>query len=150
MQGVTVGFESVTCADFDASIACGHDEAFLSSYPLPEFLRGDEIRLKQILINLVKNALKFTSHGRVRLIATYDWAVRALKVHVVDTGKGIKEEELGNLFSMFGKLQRTAEVNSEGIGMGLMICKNLVELNGGEIRVHSDGEDRGATFTLEM
>ena len=71
-------------------------------------------------------------------------------MHVVDTGKGIKESEMERLFSMFGKLLRTADMNSEGIGMGLMICKNLVELNGGEISVHSDGEDRGATFTFEM
>ena len=71
-------------------------------------------------------------------------------MHVVDTGKGIKESEMERLFSMFGKLLRTADMNSEGIGMGLMICKNLVELNGGEISVHSDGEDRGAMFTFTM
>ena len=54
------------------------------------------------------------------------------------------------LFNLFGKILRTADQNHEGIGMGLMICKNLVELNGGKLDVHSDGEDRGATFMFSM
>ena len=52
----------------------------------------------------------------------YDDDNEMLKVHVVDTGKGIREEDMEKLFKMFGKLKRTAKVNSEGIGMGLMIC----------------------------
>jgi len=50
-----------------------------------------------------------------------------LKVHIVDTGNGIREEDIVRLFSMFGKLRRTAEMNHEGIGMGLMICQKLVQ-----------------------
>ena len=73
-----------------------------------------------------------------------------LKVHVVDTGKGIKAEEMQKLFTKFGKLLRTAEMNSEGIGMGLMICQNLVKLNQGSISVHSDGEDKGSVFTFML
>ena len=73
-----------------------------------------------------------------------------LNVHVVDTGKGIREEDMCKLFSLFGKLQRTASMNSEGIGMGLMICKSLVNINGGEINVHSDGENKGSVFSFTM
>lgn len=51
---------------------------------------------------------------------------------------------------MFGKLKRTAELNSEGIGMGLMICKNLVELNRGSINVISEGRDKGSAFMISM
>ena len=56
------------------------------------------------------------------------------------------------LFTKFGKLRRTAEINSEGIGLGLMICKELVSLNKGTIEAHSDGENQGSvfTFTLKM
>ena len=54
------------------------------------------------------------------------------------------------LFSLFGKLKHTSEMNSEGIGMGLMICKNLVNINGGEIDVFSDGENEGAIFSFTM
>lgn len=109
---------------------------------MPEVLLGDQVRLKQILINLVKNALKFTTHrnGLVRVIMAYDYEKDLLKVHVVDTGKGIREEDMAKLFKMFGKLKRTAEANSEGIGMGLMICQNLVKMNNGEISVKSRGE----------
>ena len=73
-----------------------------------------------------------------------------LKVHVVDSGKGIRQEDISKLFTMFGKLHRTADLNSEGIGMGLMICQKLVDLNKGEIRVFSEGEDKGSTFTFTM
>ena len=57
---------------------------------------------------------------------------------------------MSKLFTMFGKLLRTAAVNNDGIGMGLMICKNLVYLNGGIITVHSDGKDKGSVFTFTM
>ena len=57
---------------------------------------------------------------------------------------------MSKLFKMFGKLRRTAEFNSEGIGMGLMICQKLVELNKGTITVESDGVDQGSTFTFTM
>ena len=108
------------------------------------------MRLKQILINLVKNALKFTQNGFIRIMASYDKESEFLTVHVLDTGKGIRAEEIGQLFSLFGKLKRTAELNSEGIGMGLMICQNLVEMNQGRITVNSDGEDQGSRFTFTM
>ena len=62
-------------------------------------------------------------------------------VSVVDNGRGIIKEDQSKLFQMFGKLKRTSELNSEGIGMGLMICQKLVQMNGGEISVHSDGEN---------
>ena len=93
---------------------------------MPPRLIGDEVRLKQILINLVKNAFKFCQGGEIRVIMAFDEIDEMLKVHVVDTGKGILSEDMDRLFKQFGKLLRTAEMNSEGIGMGLMICQNLV------------------------
>lgn len=62
----------------------------MPSDPLPNDLIGDELRLKQILINLVKNAIKFTKKGWIKIIATYDQEAELLKVHVSDNGKGIK------------------------------------------------------------
>ena len=80
------------------------------------------MRLKQILINLIKNALKFTIGGTVRILVAFDEIEDSIKIAIVDNGKGIKEEDLSKLFHLFGKLTRTAEMNHEGIGMGLMIC----------------------------
>ena len=59
---------------------------------------GDPVRLKQILINLVKNALKFTYKGMVKIAATYNEADEMLEVHVIDNGKGIRQEEMSSLF----------------------------------------------------
>ena len=67
-----------------------------------------------------------------------------------DNGKGIKREDMDKLFKWFGKLKRTADLNSEGIGMGLMICQNLVKVNKGTISVHSDGPNKGSTFSFSM
>ena len=73
-----------------------------------------------------------------------------LEVHVIDNGKGIRPEEMSSLFKKFGKLKRTALMNNEGIGMGLMICEKLVSLNKGKIKVHSDGENKGSIFSFSM
>ena len=76
---------------------------------LPDVLYGDSIRLKQVLINLIKNALKFTRRGSIKVFTAYDKVKQELQVHVVDTGRGITETEMAKLFSMFGKLKRTAK-----------------------------------------
>lgn len=73
-----------------------------------------------------------------------------LRVSVEDTGKGIKPEEIDKVFQMFGKLKRTASLNNEGIGLGLMICKKLVQLNEGQISLHSDGQNKGCTISFSM
>jgi K+-sensing histidine kinase KdpD len=80
----------------------------------------------------------------------FDTNLNLLKVCVADDGKGIKTEEMSKLFSMFGKLKRTAELNSEGVGMGLMICQNLVRENNGSISAHSIGENMGSVFSFTM
>ena len=73
-----------------------------------------------------------------------------LEVHVVDSGRGITNSEMSTLFNMFGKLKRTASQNSEGIGMGLMICKSIIEANRGFIDVKSPGENQGSSFIFTM
>ena len=79
------------------------------------------------MINLVKNALKFTKHGgSISIRASYHWQHSCLVIHVQDTGAGIAKEDLPKLFSLFGKLHRTAEMNHEGIGLGLTIVKQIV------------------------
>ena len=75
---------------------------------LPEKLIGDTRCLKQILINLVKNALKFTSEGSIKIKTEYRDDLNLLVVHVIDTGAGIVREDFPKIFTRFGKLHRTA------------------------------------------
>lgn len=75
---------------------------------LPKLLNGDERRLKQVLINLIKNAKKFTTEGAIEVKACYNQVQQMLLVHVNDTGAGIAAEDLPKLFTRFGKLHRTA------------------------------------------
>ena len=125
---------------------------------LPKILVGDQIRLKQVLVNLTKNALKFSYNQSVKIKASFDPLNGRLKVQVVDNGRGINATQMHKLFNLFGKVetqldnrQPTAEfVNSEGIGMGLYICKQIVENMGGSIDCYSAGEGCGSTFMFTM
>ena len=113
-------------------------------------LHGDETRLKQVLLNLVKNAFKFTPRGKVEATLRYDHQRSVLIGQVSDTGRGIARRDLSKLFSRFGKLQRTAEINHEGIGLGLTIVKKIIEQHHGSITVDSKGVGKGCTFKFEM
>ena len=118
-------------------------------------LIGDPRRFKQVLMNLVKNALKFTLKGSVLIRACYmkdqiNQQEGMIVVHVVDTGSGISQEDFPKLFTRFGKLQRTADINSEGIGLGLTMVKQIVETAGGIVGVESDGVGLGSLFSFCM
>ena len=119
------------------------------NFEMPKVI-GDERRFKQVLINLVKNALKFTVFGSISIKACYNNATRSLNVHVIDTGAGIAPSEIFQLFSKFGKLHRTANMNNNGIGLGLTIVKQIVEKSGGKITVYSEGVGKGSTFSFNM
>lgn len=82
---------------------------------------------------MVKNGIKFAPGGQVTIYIAYDEVNELIHVHIHDNGQGIEKEDLPKIYSMFGKLRRTAEQNSEGVGMGLEVCKNLVKLNFGTI-----------------
>ena len=102
------------------------------------------------MINLVKNALKFTTKGQITIKAGYNEEYSCLVVHVCDTGVGIAEEDIPKLFTRFGKLHRTAHMNSTGIGLGLTIVKQIIEQAKGEIEIRSDGLGKGTTFIFSM
>mmetsp|Transcript_38014 Transcript_38014/g.49928 ORF Transcript_38014/g.49928 Transcript_38014/m.49928 type:complete len:92 (+) Transcript_38014:61-336(+) len=76
---------------------------------LPQQLEGDSVRLQQVMINLTKNALKFTLQGSICIYLAYEHSTELLHALVSDTGKGILAEEIGSLFTRFGKLRRTAD-----------------------------------------
>eukprot|EP00347_Sterkiella_histriomuscorum_P003777 403362985 len=96
------------------------------NFPVQLYL--DEQRTKQILLNLLQNSLKFTFQGYIKVIANYDESEQILLVSVQDTGIGIQKEDRAKLFQLFGKLEKTAQINTSGIGLGLSICKTIVEM----------------------
>ena len=108
MQGTTLSCETVSAKTLQEAFIHGHKKSLMPHEDLPQELVGDSLRLQQILINLTKNALKFSIGRRVRIIMAYDADQQMLRVHVHDNGKGIVEEDKSKLFKMFGKLKRTA------------------------------------------
>ena len=114
--------------------------SLIISSTIPYKLYGDEIRIRQIIINLVNNAIKFTTSGFVKLkieSQKIEYNEVKLKVSVKDTGMGIKEEDLEKLFESFKQVDTRKNRNIEGTGLGLAISKSLVELMGGKIFVES-------------
>jgi PAS domain S-box-containing protein len=116
-------------------------------YPLdaPALLMVDPDRLRQVLINLAGNGLKFTEQGGVRLVAAYDAASERLKIEVIDTGPGVPADRMSALFQRFSQIEGPATRKFGGTGLGLAISKGLVEAMGGEIGVSSQEGD-GACF----
>ena len=98
----------------------------------------------------MKNALKFTKKGQISLFVAFDAIQSKLRVAVADTGVGIKPEEHETLFEMFGRVHRTADENHEGLGMGLVICKAIVEANEGSIEAISQGQNMGSVFKFSL
>lgn len=119
---------------------------------LPSKLWGDELRIKQVLTNLLSNAVKYTKEGSVTLKAFYepiDEESVKLCFSVIDTGMGIRNEDLPKLFDSFKRLELDKNRNIQGTGLGLNIVKQLVELMHGDIAVDSEyGE--GSTFTVSI
>jgi signal transduction histidine kinase/ActR/RegA family two-component response regulator len=121
---------------------------------VPQYIQADPIRLKQILTNLLSNAFKFTDRGQVALHLTVrqppdDQGYCVLMMEVVDTGIGLDEAQQRNLFQVFNQSPHGARHKAQGAGLGLTICKRLVQLMGGEIGV-SSSLGRGATFWLTL
>ena len=117
---------------------------------LPLELYGDNVRLKQIMINLANNAVKFTRMGNVHLQVDFRRTgedTLELSVAVSDTGRGIKEGDMDKLFQSFQQLDSKRNRNIEGTGLGLAICKQLVSLMNGSIRVESE-YGVGSTFSF--
>ncbi len=118
---------------------------------LPNYIELDELRLRQVLINLVGNAIKFTKHGYVRVKAEFKKEKEkiTLLIFVEDTGIGIKESEQTKIFEAFGQLEHYDSRNYEGTGLGLAITHKIIELLAGTIRVKSK-PGKGSTFIVEI
>jgi len=120
--------------------------------PVPTTVLTDPVRLRQILINLVGNAIKFTDEGYVKLIMRLDESAETpprLRFEIIDTGLGMSNEQLRGLFQPFVQADNSTTRRFGGTGLGLTISKRLVELLGGTITVDSFA-GRGSTFTFTI
>ncbi|MEM8770844.1 MAG: response regulator [Pseudomonadota bacterium] len=105
---------------------------------LPTLVKGDKDRVRQIILNLAGNAIKFTQTGSVAIVAVAGDDEDSVKISVVDTGIGVPEDKLGLLFDRFSQVDGEYNREHEGSGLGLAICKELIEAMDGEIGVESD------------
>ena len=108
---------------------------------------SDERRIRQILINLANNAIKFTEKGGVRIACQRRDGT--IEVRVTDTGIGIREEDMGKLFEPFRQLDTGTARKYEGTGLGLSVCKRILESLGGRIWVESQFRE-GSTFAFTL
>ncbi|MED5387623.1 MAG: ATP-binding protein [Pseudomonadota bacterium] len=116
---------------------------------MPPTVTGDAFRLRQILINLIGNAVKFTEQGRVRVSAVWSETDQQLQVAVQDTGIGISETELQKIFQPFSQADASHSRRYTGTGLGLSIARQLARSQGGDITVSSELH-RGSEFVLSL
>ena len=112
-------------------------------------IKADAKKLKQVLVNLLSNALKFTpTDGRISVGA--EMKKNELIIYVKDTGIGIKPEDHEKVFNEFYQVKNRIVDDSAGTGLGLSLCKRLVELHGGKIWIESKGYNRGSCFFFSI
>lgn len=125
---------------------------FQNAIPATMVVRGDPYRLSQVLNNLLSNALKFTERGNVTILTSIieqneQWAV--VEIIIRDSGIGISEDRIRSIFEPFVQADPTISRKYGGTGLGLTICKNMIEMQNGELLVRSE-EGKGSVFTIRM
>ena len=117
---------------------------FPEYYPV---VSADEDRIRQVLINLVSNAVKYASQGNITISGSY--TTTFANVSVIDEGPGLSPEDLVHVFDRFYRSKRTAN-SVKGTGLGLFLSKAIVEAHGGNLRVDNRTDRNGAVFTLSL
>ena len=113
-------------------------------------VNGDATRLVQVIQSLLNNASKFSEHGG-RISVTLDKVGGAFaRLRVVDEGCGIEADAIDSIFDLFVQADNRFERRESGLGIGLTLCRWLVEMHGGAIEATSEGAGRGATFTVTL
>lgn len=119
---------------------------------IPQMLYGDEIRIKQVALNVLSNAVKYTDKGHIELNITHrriDKNKIILIFHIIDTGKGIKAEDLDKLFKPFERIEEKRNRNIEGTGLGMNITKQLLDMMNSQLNVDST-YGKGSDFSFEI
>lgn len=112
--------------------------------------KADVGKLKQVIGNLIDNAIKYTPAGAIEVRLFKAESGKKIRIAIKDSGVGIPKETLGKLFDKFVRAKNANQVNTTGTGLGLYVAKQLIEAHGGKIWVESEGEGKGSTFFIEL
>lgn len=116
---------------------------------VPAKIKSDPVRIRQVIENLIQNAIKFTEHGQIIVRVTCEDSPDQLKISVTDSGIGLNEDEQKIIFERFSQADTSATRRFGGTGLGLPICRKIISLFGGEISCKS-AKGCGSTFSLQM
>ena len=126
---------------------CGNTDILLefpANYPI---VNADEDRIRQVLINLISNALKYAPGGNITIIGNYDDSYA--HISVMDEGPGLSPEDLIHVFDRFYRSKKTSN-SVKGTGLGLFLSKAIIEAHGGKIKVENREDRSGAIFTFSL
>lgn len=127
----------------------GLEMSFQTITPGPFTVNGDMEKLRQVIINMVDNSIKYTEHGSVTVTLARDTLKKSLRLSVTDTGVGISPETKEKLFQKFSRGEG-GKLNTGGSGLGLYLGKQIAEAHGGKIEIDSPGLGKGSTFSIEL
>ena len=130
-------------------VQCMEHDLTVTLPPLPIYLNADPTRLAQVLGNLLSNACKFTDKGG-RISLTVEREGKQAVIQVRDNGIGIAADQLPRIFDMFMQVDTSLERSVSGLGIGLTLAKNLVEMHDGTLEVHSAGAGQGSEFVVRL
>lgn len=122
---------------------------FATDNKSPYKVNGDMEKIRQVVLNVIDNAIKYTMQGSISVLLSKDEASGKAKVAITDTGMGISAEEKEKLFQKFSRGEG-GKTNTSGSGLGLYLAKQISEAHGGEVVIDSPGVGKGSTFTIEL
>jgi signal transduction histidine kinase len=129
----------------------GLTASFVADPPEADFrVNADSGKLRQVLVNLLDNAVKYTPSGTITVRLSKDPRAKRIRVTIADTGIGISNEALPHLFEKFSRAQGASDTNLTGAGLGLYVAKQIIEAHGGRIWAESEGNGKGTRFCIEL
>lgn len=142
--------ESVTDDMRQAALQRGLLIVFRSDCDTQCVVHADNGKVRQVLHNLIDNAMKYTPKGSITVVAHDDKKKKKVYISIKDTGVGMSAETRGAIFEKFVRAKNANRVNVTGAGLGLFVAKQMIEEMGGKITPKSEGEGKGSTFTIEL
>lgn len=143
------GLVAHSVAAFQDPAAVRGQKLSMKLAPHPITVDGDAVRLEQVMVNLLGNAIKYTpAEGRIAVEVSYKEGEATIRVR--DSGIGIDPSLLEGIFDLFAQAPGALDRSQGGLGIGLTLVRNLVALHGGQVSATSEGTDRGATFTVRL